>query len=119
MLSALLAQFLTELEDRLARKQQILELWWRDDDFGTTGRGLDALKRVTDSVDLVPLMAAIPLRVRDVELARLTVPSHWMFCQHGFAHLNHEPAGQGRSEYGPSRAPDDVRRELLTGRKHL
>lgn len=110
---------LEQLDGRLARTGVALELWWRDDDFDATGRALDALKRVAADTGLVPLMAAIPKRVLPGPLAALSLPADWPFCQHGWLHQSHEGAGARRSEFGEGRTRDQVRSDLLAGRRKL
>ena len=113
------ASVATAVAMRLAASGGSLELWWRDDDFDSSGRGFEALKRLAGRLGLVPLMAAIPARLRADALRRLEIPRDWRFCQHGWRHLNHEPAGQPRSEFGDSRAAEAVRRDLQDGRARL
>jgi peptidoglycan/xylan/chitin deacetylase (PgdA/CDA1 family) len=98
--------------------------FFRDDDVG---RRHDRLRHLLDlfaKLDLPLDLAVIPaaldapaareLRGRvDASDARLGLH------QHGYAHLNHEPSGQRKCEFGPARSHDTQRRDIAGGRDRL
>lgn len=94
------------------------DLWWRDDDAAAWGPKLERLCRLTERTGL--LLAAIPARVED-SLARAGHISHVRIAQHGYAHVNHAPKGQGLGawELGLHRGEARVLAELDDGRARL
>lgn len=94
-------------------------LWWRDDD---AARPSDSLSRLLDLADRrgVPLaLAVIPASAEaglaDAVGARQSVS----VVQHGYAHVNHEPASAKKSEFGAARSPLEVRDDMARGRTRL
>lgn len=108
-----------QLDSRLQNGSRKLQLWWRDDDFDSSGAGLDALKRVAAETGIVPLIAAIPDRISATKLRQLDLPADWFFCQHGYRHRSYEKEGQPHNEFGEARGADEVRNDLLKGRERL
>jgi hypothetical protein len=93
------------------------KFWWRDDDLADDCEGFRHLVRFAQSSGICPLVAAIPARVRpglgDVvaKLPEITV------CQHGYAHVSHQPPDAAKSEFGDARTQSDVRADIVTGRR--
>jgi len=94
------------------------DLWWRDDDAAAWGPKLERLCRLTETTGL--LLAAIPARAEE-SLARVSQIPHVRVAQHGYAHVNHAPRGEGLGawELGLHRGAARVLAELDAGRAHL
>jgi hypothetical protein len=102
---------------RLKREGRLLEFWWRDDDLADGDDRLPAFIEVSRQLGIAPLVAVVPgLRTAAAVLAA-DMPAGWSFAQHGWKHLNHDPAGQGNSEFGELRPPADVHADLVRGRE--
>jgi hypothetical protein len=100
-----------------------VEFFLRDDDAGWDDDRLFAMLDVVARRRLPIDLAVIP-EALGPELAR-PLSQLWAqsdgrlgLHQHGFAHRNHEPHGR-KCEFGPSRARDAQRRDLLEGRELL
>lgn len=77
--------------------------WWRDDDTQAPTAELDRLAGLAERYAAPLHLAVIPAEI-DPDLApRLTASSLVYAMQHGFAHINHEPAGTRASEIGDLR----------------
>jgi hypothetical protein len=94
------------------------DLWWRDDDAGAWGPKLERLCRLTAPTGL--MLAAIPARSDD-GLSRAAEFPHVRVAQHGYAHVNHAPKGQGLGawELGLHRGEARLLAELDAGRGRL
>lgn len=107
------------LDDRSAP----LDVFIRDDDAGWDDARLWEL---LDCVgwDRVPIDLAVvpralgPRAARELRARADDAPGLLGLHQHGFAHLNHEPAGR-KCEFGPSRAITAQRADLQQGRAML
>jgi peptidoglycan/xylan/chitin deacetylase (PgdA/CDA1 family) len=103
--------------DALEERDSPVTLFFRDDDAGwRTDRLralLDLFAEFALPVDLAVIPAALDRGLAD-ELAERPIGLH----QHGFAHLNHEPAGR-KFEFGPSRAPGSQRQDIDAGARRL
>jgi hypothetical protein len=97
-------------------------VFFRDDDAGWGDEQLFALltvfERLTMPVDLAVIPNAIAPEIAARLVHRARVSGLLGLHQHGFAHLNHEPAGR-RCEFGPSRALDAQRHDIAEGRQRL
>jgi hypothetical protein len=96
--------------------------WWRDDDAVAGGARLDRLLALSAEMGAPLALAVIPARL-DVSLGAALAASAAEVCvlQHGFAHLNHAPRGQGLGawELGLHRGEAAVLGDLITGREIL
>lgn len=94
-------------------------LWWRDDDAVAPGNKLDKLVELTASSGL--LLAVIPANVKTTLATHLATCQHVEIAQHGYAHINHAPRGQGLGawELGLHRGQAAVLSELAVGRQQL
>jgi hypothetical protein len=99
-----------------------LTIFFRDDDAGWGDEALFALLAVFDRYDAPVDLAVIPNAIAPEVAARLArhaqVSRRLGLHQHGFAHVNHEPSGRP-CEFGPSRSPDEQRRDIEEGRRRL
>jgi hypothetical protein len=90
-------------------------VFFRDDDAGWRDDRLLALLDLFDRHETALDVAVIP-RALTPELARELRGR--AVHQHGLAHVNHEPEGR-KCEFGPSRSPEDQRRDIEEGRELL
>ena len=100
-----------------------VDFFLRDDDAGWDDARLFALLRCTERarvpVDLALIPTATGARLAaelraSFDGARGLIGLH----QHGHTHTNFETSGR-KCEFGPGRAPDAQRRDLIAGREHL
>ncbi|HUT49177.1 MAG TPA: polysaccharide deacetylase family protein [Alphaproteobacteria bacterium] len=105
--------------DRWAAASRIADLWWRDDDAVAPGPKLARLFDVTAATGL--LLAVIPARLEDALGPVVAAASHVRIAQHGYAHVNHAPKGQGLGawELGLHRGEAAVLADLDRGRARL
>jgi hypothetical protein len=95
---------------------RVATLWWRDDDAVAATPALDRLLSITAGIPL--MLAAIPQPLEPSLTPRLEGTAAYV-VQHGFAHVNHRPAGQKACEIGLDRSIEVVEAELLAGRRIL
>lgn len=98
---------------------RVADLWWRDDDATSPGPKLDRLIELTATTGL--LLATVPASVES-ELCRVIERApHVRIGQHGYAHINHAPKGQGAGawELGLHRGEAAVLADLDRGRQIL
>ena len=107
------------LEDELARWRDAgrsAEVWWRDDDAADVGPELDRLLGVHRESDTPLALAVVPSQATSDLAARLAGEPGVDLLQHGYAHVNHAPLGDGKKmELGPHRPAMVVLGELGTG----
>lgn len=109
---------LQELDTWIAQKETAT-LWWRDDDAISSGPKLDRLIRITSNFGL--LLAVIPATVNSSLEKTVANAAHVQVAQHGYAHINHAPRGQGLGawEIGLHRGHRAVLDDLDKGRAIL
>ena len=110
------------LADEIARWRErglALRLWLRDDDASQPTPALERLIAVSRRHERPLLLAVIPARAGPALAARLAHEHLILPCQHGFAHVNHAPAGEKKSELGAHRPLDMVLAELAAGRDRM
>ncbi|MFT6579911.1 MAG: polysaccharide deacetylase family protein [Alphaproteobacteria bacterium] len=96
---------------------QVATFWWRDDDATQI---TPALEQLLDCAGETPLSLAVIPRDATPELARaLDARPHATVLQHGYAHINHAPENEKKSEFGDHRPTDSMRRELQAGFKRV
>lgn len=95
-----------------------IELWWRDDDLIGPSAEFEKLSEISTSLEIPVLCSIIPKQASN-NLNLITNNSFVRYCQHGFAHLNHETNLQFKSEFGSKRTRDDVMKNILDGQKIL
>ncbi len=94
---------------------RIATLWWRDDDAtGVTG-ALENMLEISENTHTPLALAVIPARVGAALRDRLADHRGVGVLQHGFAHLNHEPDGGKKSEFGGSRNSGQVETDIAKG----
>lgn len=100
--------------------------WWRDDDAGRPVEALPRLLGLAGEVGLPLGLAVVPAWLApEVAAAIRSAPAGVVVLQHGFAHVNHEPArrpGQAKerpAECGAARPPQEALEELAAGKASL
>ena len=105
--------------DAWASLAQVATLWWRDDDAVAPGGKLERLVELTSDCGL--LLAVIPAQAQASLASMLDSCPHVQVAQHGYAHINHAPRGQGLGawELGLHRGEAAVLADLAMGRERL
>ena len=96
--------------------------WWRDDDAVAGGPKLERLLILAEKIPAPLALAVIPARLApSLPEALGATNAQVSALQHGFAHLNHAPRGQGLGawELGLHRGEAAVLDDLATGREIL
>lgn len=111
------------LIDVLEQRTTPLRLFFRDDDAGWQQDRLDALldlflERETP-IDLAVIPAALTTGGAADLIAWQSRHNRIGLHQHGYAHLNHEPAGVRKCEFGPARPIDRQCADIAMGRDRL
>lgn len=97
----------------------VLPIWWRDDDAVQPTAALDTLIGLSNAVGLPVHLAVIP-KFATTELAAQVANAGCLIpVVHGWAHLNHEPAGSKKAEFGTTHAPEDALRDAHQGVSRL
>lgn len=92
--------------------------WWRDDDAIDATASLKKLLGLSGALSVPLMLAVIPAKATPAlgaTLARL----NGAVLQHGFAHINHAPAGSPKSEFSGARPLAERLSDLATGRHTL
>jgi hypothetical protein len=118
-----IGHWLDPVSKALDHARSPLDLFFRDDDVGWDDHGLWSLLDLFSEHSLPLDLAVIPRALGDVLArslrARVDSPEASVAIhQHGFAHVNHEPAGR-KYEFGPSRAAWLQSRDIAEGRRRL
>jgi hypothetical protein len=96
----------TPLDSEMAHWQAAglsLPLWWRDDDAIAPTPQLQRLSDLSDRLGLSVHLSVIPAEA-DADLARFVQNRPQIVpIVHGFAHRNHAPSGQKKTEFGDHR----------------
>ena len=90
-------------------------LWWRDDDAVDATPALDRLLTLQRTHGVPLALAIVPAGATQALATRLSQAPGIDLLQHGYAHSNHAPAGEKKSELGPERPAMLVLGELGTG----
>ncbi len=107
-----------QLDQELDAWNSTATFWWRDDDAVTDGPKLQSLLRLAADTPLA--LAVIPARLEE-RLTAALAQTDVTVLQHGFAHINHAPRGQGLGacELCLHRAEAAVLADLVNGRDVL
>lgn len=96
-----------------------LDLWWRDDDAVADTAALERLTALSGALDMPVHLAVIP-RLAQPSLARAVAAApHLRPVVHGWAHVNHAPASEKKSEFGTSRPLTDRIADARAGLRRL
>ncbi|QJB55774.1 polysaccharide deacetylase family protein [Pseudodesulfovibrio sp. zrk46] len=104
----------TEL-GKWAQAEMTASFWWRDDDAGEPCIELDRLIGLSDQYAAPCGLATIPVRAGEPLRKTLAEAPHVWVLQHGYAHVNHAPKGNGAWELGLHRPVSTVLDELRQG----
>lgn len=112
----MLRPLLEEL-DKWAEEGLTATFWWRDDDAIEATPELDRLIEESTQAQAPLLLAVIPLKARSSLKDTLYKNEHIVIAQHGYAHINHAPRGQGLGawEIGLHRGEHVVMDDLAKG----
>ncbi|WP_120634374.1 polysaccharide deacetylase family protein [Ruegeria sp. EL01] len=96
-----------------------LPLWWRDDDTVSRTPQLDRLSDMSEQLGLPVHLAIIPRDV-DPDLVAYTSQRPTLVpVVHGWAHMNHAPKGEKKSEFGLYRPLEDIVADARAGYSKL
>ncbi len=94
--------------------------WWRDDDAVEATPALGRLLGLRRDLGVPLAIAAIPARARADLAEALRAEADIDLLQHGYAHANHRPPGDGKkTELGSDRDLWTVAREIADGRGRM
>ena len=122
MKSAVLQSGWESLTSELARwndKGRTPQFWLRDDDAARKGDHLDWLLETCRASSVPIALAVIPARIDQTLIKSLGDFPGTLVLQHGYAHSNHAPHGDKKSEYGPHRPIDTMVSEITKGKQIL
>jgi len=94
-------------------------VWWRDDDAGEDGPQLDRLLNIATAAGAIVHLAAIPEHLTEAGQTRILAADCARVIQHGFAHIDHAPPGEGSWELGAHRPVSVTLGELAKGKACL
>lgn len=103
--------------DRWADEERTATLWWRDDDAVAESPALQRLVHLASGIPLA--IAAIPAHATQSLKDATSRTSTIHILQHGFAHTNHAPQNEKKSEFGPHRDAGTMVAEVVRGREIL
>jgi peptidoglycan/xylan/chitin deacetylase (PgdA/CDA1 family) len=92
-----------------------VNFWWRDDDLISNSIQFESICQISNQLSIPLLCSIIPKLVsKDLILdgANTELVS---YCQHGWAHINHELEGQNKNEFGENRSSFEVRADIKQG----
>ena len=98
-------------------------IFFRADDIAVPGRQFSQLLALFSQHRAPLCLALVPAwltrsRWRVLEQAACDASSRWCWHQHGWRHVNHEPAGK-KQEFGPARCRADLEHDIGRGRQRL
>jgi hypothetical protein len=94
-------------------------MWWRDDDAADLTPEIERLLALAAAYRIPLHLAAIPLDLTAALEAALEGVREARILQHGFAHVDHAPQGEGSWELGAHRPQSQVLDELALGSTRL
>ncbi len=106
---------LTAELDAWAAAGRVATLWWRDDDAVQPSAALDWLIELVNQFEVPVALAVVPAGLRSELAIRLVEEPRVTVLQHGYAHTNHAPPGEGKSELGTHRPINQTLGELAAG----
>ncbi|MCA0927873.1 polysaccharide deacetylase family protein [Ruegeria profundi] len=105
--------------DRWRTQNLSLPLWWRDDDAVSGTPQLEMLTGLSQSLDLPVHLAIIP-RNADSRLVDYVARYRTLIpVVHGWAHQNHAPESEKKSEFRLHRPIEDITADAQTGLDRL
>ncbi len=107
---------LDEELDRWAAMGRRPSLWLRDDDAIDITDALERLLALADQTRTPLALAVIPAAATPALARRLARAKAVSILQHGYAHANHAPLGEKKSEFADQRPLETMMGELVRGR---
>ena len=101
--------------DRWAETDRAATLWWRDDDAADHGPAAERLLGTAAHLDIPVHLAVIPANETPGMIDAINASPWALVLQHGYAHINHAPKGNGACEIGEHRPVAQVLAELVGG----
>lgn len=108
-------QELTNELDRWQEFGKTATLWWRDDDACVLTPQLEQLIEIADETGVAVHLAVIPAKLENDAVTFLLKSPNTRILQHGYAHIDHAPKGEGSWELGDHRSLETVKSELAKG----
>jgi predicted glycosyltransferase/peptidoglycan/xylan/chitin deacetylase (PgdA/CDA1 family) len=106
------------LRRALDSAQTPIPFFFRNDDVGWEDARLLALLDLFNKYNVPIDLAVIPESISQITAKRLCKFGLVSIHQHGYAHLNHEPAGR-KCEFGESRSRDQQLADITAGKQRL
>ncbi|CUH50097.1 polysaccharide deacetylase family protein [Ruegeria atlantica] len=110
---------LTDELDIWRQQGLALPLWWRDDDAVSTTPQLDRLTAMSDHLGVPVHLAIIPRDAQDLLIEYVTSHPNLIPVVHGWAHQNHAPPDEKKSEFPLHRPMDDITGDIGSGISRL
>ncbi len=112
------AEFVAEL-DAWRAAGRTATFWWRDDDAINNDPAIDRLLTLRRRLGVPLAVAAIPASTDTLFANAVLADTEVWVLQHGYAHHNHAPAGEKKSEFTHGRARSAVCEDLNAGAQLL
>ncbi|WP_170416963.1 polysaccharide deacetylase family protein [Ruegeria atlantica] len=106
---------LTDELDIWQQQGLTLPLWWRDDDAVSTTPQLGRLTAMSDQLGMPVHLAIIPLDAEDVLVEYVAAHPNLIPVVHGWAHQNHAPSGEKKSEFRLHRPMAEITQDIRSG----
>lgn len=110
---------LTEELDCWAADGRTASFWWRDDDAAAATPALDRLLGLHRTSGIPLALAIIPVQAEAGLAARLRSERRVVALQHGYAHRNHAPSSEKKSEFPHNRSLDERLGDMRAGQARL
>ena len=101
--------------DHWGQQSRTADLWWRDDDAERPGQALGRLMHLSASHGVPAAIAVSPALADPALASAVAAEFRCTVLQHGYAHLNHAPAGQKKNELSDHRPWQITESELRQG----
>lgn len=110
---------LDEELDAWAQAGRTATFWWRDDDAADRTQALDRLLELAERTRTPIGIAVVPAAATPALISLLDAHPRTTILQHGWAHVNHAPAGAKRIELGGGRPAEAIRSDIVRGCRRL
>jgi hypothetical protein len=101
--------------DQWAQEKRQAQFWWRDDDASDVSEALTRMLAVARRFDVAVGLSVIPTKAKPRLARALERLREAQVLVHGFAHVNHAPAGHAKRELGGTRPIEEVIADLTEG----
>lgn len=96
-----------------------LPIWWRDDDAVSTTPHLDRLSAMSDKLGVPVHLAIIPRDAEDGLVEYVSSRPNLIPVVHGWAHKNHAPTGEKKSEFRLHRPLSEIVQDAQSGASRM